>query len=74
MARTSAHPDYELSLRLGRSCPATQPEIAWYVRRAFAAAGRSVRPEFFQVVIRGELAEVDVYVDGWISRRDGKSK
>ncbi len=68
------HPVYELSLRLGRSSPATKSEIEWVVRQAFAAAGRSVKSKFAHAVIRGDRARVDVFVDGWLSRRNGIRK
>ena len=68
------HPVYELAVRLGRSSPATKPEVEMAVRQAFAAAGRSVKAEFAHAILRGNRAKVDVYVDGWIKGRNRLSK
>jgi len=68
--RVEPHPVYELSVRLGRSSPATKPGIELTVRQAFAAAGRSVKSNFAHAVIREDRAKVDVYVDGWLAGRN----
>jgi hypothetical protein len=68
--KVEPHAVYELSVRLGRSSPATKTGIEMAIRRAFAAAGRSVKAKFVHAVIRGGRAKVDVYVDGWINGRN----
>ena len=67
--KVEPHDVYELFVRLGRSSPATKTGVELTVRRAFAAAGRSVKAKFAHAVIRCDRAKVDVYVDGWITRR-----
>jgi len=64
LQQVEPHPVYELWLRLGRSGPATQAAIEFAVRRAFATAGRTVRPKFIRAVIREDRAKVEVYVEG----------
>ena len=64
LQQVEPHPVYELSLRLPRSPRASKPEVEQAVRRAFAAAGRSVKPKFTQVVVRGDRARVAVYAEG----------
>jgi len=61
--KVEAHPVYVLSLRLAQRPLATKSDIERAVGRAFAAAGRSVKPEFTRALIRGNRARVDVYVD-----------
>ena len=63
LQQVAPHPVYELWLRLGRRPRATQPEIERAVRRAFAAAGRSVKPKFVRAVRREDQARVVVYVE-----------
>ena len=64
LEKVEPHPVYELSLRLIRSPRVSKPEIERAVRRAFAAAGRSVKPQFTQAVVRGDRARVAVYAEG----------
>lgn len=64
LQQVEPHPVYEVWLRQGRSPLATSSEIERAVRRAFAAAGRSVKPKFTQAIIRGDRARVMVYVEG----------
>lgn len=64
LQQVEPHPVYELWLHLGSSPRATKPEIERAVCRAFAAAGRSVKPKFAHAVIREDRARVVVYVEG----------
>jgi hypothetical protein len=62
LEQAAPHPVYELWLRVDRIPGATQPEIEQAVHRAFAAAGRPVKPEFARAVLREDRARVVVYV------------
>jgi len=64
LQQVEPHPVYELWLRRDRSPAAAQPAIERAVRRAFAAAGRSVNSKFARAVLRGDRARVVVYVEG----------
>jgi len=64
LQQVEPHPVYELWLRLDRSPVAAQPAIERAVRRAFAAAGRSVKSKFARAILRGDRARVVVYVEG----------
>ena len=68
--KVETHKVYELSVRLGRSSPATKTGIEWVVRQAFAAAGRSVKPKFAHAVLRADRATVTVFVDSWLDERN----
>ena len=64
LQQSEPHPVYELSLRsVGRPL-ASKLEIERAVCRAFAAAGRSVKPKFAHAIVRGDRARVTVYVEG----------
>lgn len=64
LQQVEPHPVYELWLRLDGNMAATKPEIERAVRRAFAAAGRLVKPNFARAVLRKDRARVAVYVEG----------
>ena len=64
LQQVEPHPVYELSLRLLGKVQASKLEIERAVCRAFAVAGRSVKPKFAHGVIRGARAWVTVYVEG----------
>ena len=70
LQKVEPHDVYELTVRLGRSGPATKTGIEMAVRQAFAAAGRSVKAKFAHAVIRGDRGRVDVFVDGWLKGRN----
>ena len=66
LQKVEPHPVYELSVRLGRSSPATKSGVELAIRQAFAAAGRSVKRQFAHAEIRGDRAKVTVHVDSWL--------
>ena len=68
--KVEPHTVYELFVRLGRSSPATKTGVELAVRKAFAAAGRSVKAKFAHAVIRGDRARVTVFVDSWLKGRN----